>query len=473
MDFFQSQDDARKNTSRLIGLFALAVIALILVTNLLVIVLFGLVQSDSAAGLNSDSFVFDWRAIAAVSSAVLCVIVLGSAYKVSSLSGGGAVIAEAMGGRLVPGGTAGFKERRLLNVVEEMAIASGTPVPPVYIIEEPGINAFAAGYSASDAVIGITRGAVDSLSRQQLQGVIGHEFSHILHGDMRINIRLIGILHGILVLGIIGYYLMRGSSHSRSKNSGGLVLLGLGLVVIGYAGTFFGNLIKAAVSRQREFLADASAVQYTRNPEGIAGALMRIALNTDRSFLVNSKANEISHMLFEEGQVSSLGGLYATHPPLDERIMAILPEWDGSYELADLGDQEQAEPAIDAQPEEGVSAAQESTPSRRTVFLASILAAESQRVTAGQAIENAGNPGENHLADARALLQALPEFLIDAAHEPAGARAIIYLLVVSAEMDMRREQLAFIAKNGDAGVFEELTSLLSKLGECGVESVPV
>ena len=267
MDFFESQDSARRNTGRLILLFGLAVISLILITNFLVMLIFGFLSTEMTSVGALTPWQFNWQVFAMVGALVAAVIILGSLYKIVSLSGGGARVAEMMNGRLLVAGTGDLFERRLMNVVEEMAIASGTPVPPVYVLEEAGINAFAAGYSPSDAVIGVTRGAMETLNREQLQGVIAHEFSHILHGDMRINIRLIGILHGIMVLGIIGYYLMRGSSvRSRSKDSGGVVMLGLGLLVIGYVGTFFGNLIKAAVSRQREFLADASAVQFTRNP---------------------------------------------------------------------------------------------------------------------------------------------------------------------------------------------------------------
>ena len=334
MNFFESQDAAKRNTGKLIFLFALAVISLILVTNLMVMFIFGVFSSEMTSMAASNSISLRWEIFAAVGVGVALVILVGSLYKIAALSGGGSRIAEMMDGRLLVSGSDDFKERRLLNVVEEMAIASGTPVPPVYVMEEKGINAFAAGYSPSDAVIGVSRGALNTLSREQLQGVIAHEFSHILHGDMRINIRLIGVLHGIMVLGIIGYHLLRSGSRSRrSKDSGGIVALGLGLVVVGYVGTFFGNLIKAAVSRQREYLADASAVQFTRNPEGIAGALMQIGQHSEKSYLQHPGSNEISHALFEEGSVMAMSRLYATHPPLEERIGAILPNWDGSYDL--------------------------------------------------------------------------------------------------------------------------------------------
>ena len=224
----------------------------------------------------------DWQTFAAVGAGVSIVVLAGSLYKIMALSAGGKVVAESLGGQLVPRNTPDLKQRRLLNVVEEMAIASGTPAPPVYLLAtEPGINAFAAGFSPRDAVIGVTQGAIDHLSREQLQGVIAHEFSHMFNGDMRLNIRLIGALNGILILGILGYYLLYSASFSGrrrrdGKGAGAIMALAIGLMVIGFAGTFFGSLIRASVSRQREYLADASAVQFTRNPNGIAGALKRI-----------------------------------------------------------------------------------------------------------------------------------------------------------------------------------------------------
>ena len=239
MDFFASQDTAKRNTGKLVFLFVMAVIALVVVTNFLVMFIFGFLGSEMTSMAAISTVSFDWNTFLLVGLAVVSVILLGSLYKIGSLSGGGARVAEMMNGRLLVAGSGDLHERRILNIVEEMAIASGTPVPPVYLMEESGINAFAAGYSPSDAVIGVTRGAIETLSRDQLQGVIAHEFSHILHGDMRINIRLIGVLHGIMVLGIIGYHLLRGGAYSRrSKNSGGIVFFGLALVVVGFVGIF-------------------------------------------------------------------------------------------------------------------------------------------------------------------------------------------------------------------------------------------
>ena len=264
-------------------------------------------------------------------------ITVGSLYKMAQLAGGGTVVAERLGGRRVYPNTTDPVERRLLNVVEEMALASGVPVPPVFLLsEEQGINAFAAGYSPSDAVVGVTRGCAQQLTRDQLQGVVAHEFSHILNGDMRLNMRLIGVLHGILLMGLVGRELLRLVGHSgggRSRRNDGaapLLLIGLAFMVIGFLGLFIGNLIKAAASRQREFLADASAVQFTRNPEGIAGALKRIGAAVFGSKLASPRAAEASHMYFAEG----ISTLFASHPPLHERISRIDPQWDGKFPQA-------------------------------------------------------------------------------------------------------------------------------------------
>ena len=456
MNFFESQDTAKRNTGKLIFLFALAVLSLIVITNFLVMA----VLSFGGAGMTSmaakTGVHFDPMMFLIIGAIVSSIVLFGSLYKISSLSGGGARIAEMMNGRLLVSGSADPAERRVLNIVEEMAIASGTPVPPVYLMEESGINAFAAGYSPSDAIVAVTRGTIDTLSRDQLQGVIAHEFSHILHGDMRINIRLIGVLHGIMVLGIIGYHLLRGGAYSRrSKDSGGIVFVGLALVIVGFVGTFFGNLIKAAVSRQREYLADASAVQFTRNPDGIGQALMQIARNQDRSYIKNPKSAEISHALFEEGQVSALSRLYATHPPLNDRILAILPRWKGDYEESDwdrsvLAAAEQKEKPFEQSRREKATA---------------ILTGATGVLLADAVINQVGNPDGKHLDYADALVRKIPQLFLDAAREPSGARAIIYFLVLSKDESVRGKQLEVLRSSADIGVFDELQNLYQSVSE--------
>ena len=453
MDFFRSQDIARRNTVRLVLLFLLSLVCLITITNVLVFFALGLASADAETPV---AMTIDWRLFAVISVAVLAVVGFGSLYKVVSLSGGGARVAEMMQGRLLQPGSGTLAEQRLLNVVEEMAIASGTPVPPVYVMEEAAINAFAAGFAPGDAVIGITRGAIETLSRDELQGVIAHEFSHILHGDMRLNIRLIGILHGIMVLGIMGYYLLRSTALGSRRNNNGaqLAVLGIGLIVIGYAGTFFGNLIKAAVSRQREFLADASAVQYTRNPAGIANALKRIG-GGPGSVLENPRTAEISHALFSNGMTFSLNSLFATHPPLETRIRRIQPDWDGSYELP--------------LPEEPVSAAASAQASDRPLRSGGPVAAITTLAMMDALVARAGQPQDVDLQQARAVLASVPAPLLEAAHDPFGARAVIYLLLLDDDQEVAEDQLSRLRPVADAAVLVSVDTLRSLCAGLAIE----
>ena len=451
MNFFKSQDVARKKTSQLVILFALAVISLVVLTNILVMAVFGYLSSNmlSTEILREQ---FDWNTFLMVGAGVTGIILIGSIYKVISLSSGGARVAEMMDAKLIVEDSGNYNKQKILNVVEEMAIASGTPVPPVYLLNEDGINAFAAGYKASDAVIGITRGAIEKLSREQLQGVIAHEFSHIFNGDMRINIRLIGILHGITIISSIGYLILRSGSRSsrrRSKDNGGapILALGIGLMAIGYTGTFFGNLIKSAVSRQREFLADASAVQFTRNPDGIAGALKRIGGDASGSILENAHTSEISHALFSQGFNTYLEGLFSTHPPLPVRISKIDPYWDGQFEYAPV---EQAEPTT-----EGDDTAEQ----KKAAFMAGVAAT----MGADAVINSIGQPGAEHLNFAHELISNIPEALLAAAHEPFGARALIYFMVLDKDETMQKKQLHHLMAHADPGAYRETIRLKNNI----------
>lgn len=328
VNFFEQQDKARSTTKVLVALFGIAVCVLLLLTNLLLMVCLALLAPEDYPQVINPSFDFGtmslpWGTMAALSLAVLGAIGVAIALKWSEFRQGGQAVARALGGQLLTTGTANSEQLTLLNIVEEMAIASGLPAPPVYLLPEQGINAFAAGFSPADAVVGVTEGCLVQLTRDELQGVIAHEFSHILNGDMRLNLKLITLLHGIQCIGLAGYFLLRVSGGARSRSSNEKVnplpFLGLGLIVLGYSGVFFGGLIKAAVSRQREFLADASAVQFTRNPSGIAGALTKIANATEHSTLTSPKAPEFSHVFFADALVRFKGWM-ATHPPLAERI---------------------------------------------------------------------------------------------------------------------------------------------------------
>ncbi len=313
MDFFGAQEHARRQSRRLLWLFALAVLAIVGAMDLVVL---GVLELGADPRHVASGGLLDRNGPALVATTLLTLAVIGfaSVFKIARLRAGGAAVARELGATLVPTDTRDPLLRRLRNVVEEVAIASGVPVPQVFVLEdEEGINAFAAGYAPGDAAVAVTRGALERLSRDELQGVIAHEFSHVLNGDMRLNIRLMGVLFGILVLAIVGREVLLRMRGGNNRNAVAILLIAVGLLVIGYAGLFCGRLIKAGVSRQREYLADAAAVQFTRQPEGIAGALKKIAASQGGSKLTQHDAEEISHMLFGDGVGYS--ALFATHPP--------------------------------------------------------------------------------------------------------------------------------------------------------------
>jgi len=407
MDFFEHQDRARRNTSRLVLLYALAVAGIVAAVYLVTRLIFaGIGDTEGAA----DAGFWDPGLFGMVTVAVLMLVLTGSLFKTMQLSKGGSVVARSLGGRPLAPDTRDADERRLLNVVEEMALAAGIAVPQVYLLDgEPGINAFAAGFTTRDAVIGVTRGCMQQLSRDELQGVIAHEFSHIVNGDMRLNIRLMGILFGILMLTLVGRVLLRsayfGGGRSRSDKKGGnpLPLLGLALIIIGYIGVFFANLIKSAISRQREYLSDASAVQFTRNPSGIAGALKKIGGLGIGAKVGNAHASEASHLFFGPVSGFSLGSMLATHPPLAERIKRLDPAF--NPEIARLMN--------------------EATPGG---------------TTAGMAGFAGGNAGTANISAAAATLQNMPAALLNEAHDQVGARAILYGLLWSGDTKVQLTQ---------------------------------
>lgn len=460
MNFFESQERAHKHTTLLIVLFGVAVIALIVMANLLALAVFGFVNSQQLRDGQTFVAQMDWKMFATVGAGVSVVVLVGSLYKMMALSAGGKVVAESLGGQLIPRNTEEPNQRKLLNVVDEMAIASGTPAPPVYLLAgEPGINAFAAGFSPRDAVLGITQGAIEQLSREQLQGVIAHEFSHIFNGDMRLNIRLMGALNGILVLGILGYYLMYSASFTgrrrNNDNSGAAILaLAVGLMVIGFAGTFFGGLIKAAVSRQREYLADASAVQFTRNPMGIAGALKKIGGLKSGSIVRNPGAPEVSHAFFAQGVTGFTQWLSSTHPPLAERILRIDPQWDGKFDVSDPPTHAESQPGVD-----DASATRRPDMARHMATVAAGAAA----ADAIAVMDRIGKPTQESVLYARSLLSDLPASIREAAREPYGARAVIYCLLLDKGAELREQQLALLQHRADKDVYALAISLIPQM----------
>ncbi len=439
MDFFEHQEAARRRTAVLVVCYALAVAGIVGVVYLAVAWLFTAAGGDDPAvrpGL------WQPRLFAGVAAGVLLVVLIGTLARLAQLSRqGGVAVARALGGRPLPLRPDDPREQRLLNVVEEISLAAGVAMPRVFVLDaEPAINAFAAGFSARDAVIGVTRGAVETLSRDELQGVIAHEFSHIVNGDMRLNLRLMGVLFGIISLTVLGRVLLRTARYGGRRRGSGdgdrkegvnpLPLLGLVLIIVGYIGVFFANLIKSAVSRQREYLSDASAVQYTRNPDGLANALMRIAQRGSR--LVSPRAEEASHLFFGDALARRLGGLFATHPPLERRIARL------------TGGRVPHLPAAAAAPV---------FPPAPPVLPAAGFAAAA---------------GTVDLAAGRALLRRRPAPLLEAARDPVGARALVYGLLMSPEARVRAAQRRLSAL--DPAADERLAGLAPALAALDADS---
>lgn len=433
MDFLQQQEHARHRTKRLIFLFCAAVAAMIVV---IYVLLAGFLLGSRHGRLREAEGIWNPFLFVAVSGGTLAIVSCGCLVKMNELSSGGGSLAMRMGGHQLNPNSTDPDERRLLNVVEEMAIASGVPVPPVYVLnDEQSINAFAAGYSPKDAIIGVTRGCMKLLTRDELQGVIAHEFSHILNGDMRLNMRLIGWVFGILCLTVVGKILLR----TRGRKNP-FPLVGLALIVVGAIGAFFGRLIQSAVSRQREFLADASAVQFTRNPDGLGGALKKIGGLSCGSRLSTEYADEAGHLFFGNARGGGWFGVMATHPPLEERIRRIDPGFDGKF------------PRITVT-EEPAPAAQAGQPDRQFGILGAFgaAAATTQPIPAGNILSHVNTPVPDHLARAGGIVAALPADATRAAREPYDANALIYAMLLSSDDTVRAAQLKSLEEQrGDA-----------------------
>ena len=455
MDFFARQDHARRQTVKLLVLFGISVaviIAAVYVVAVLAVHSGGYPRVGAHGRMPAASVSYwDPSILLAVAFGTGLVIALGSIYKVAELASGGEVVAQMVGGRLVDPQSTDPAERRLLNIVEEMSLASGVPVPPVYVMDhELSINAFAAGYQPNQAVITVSRGCLEYLTRDELQGVLGHEFSHVLNGDMRLNLRLIGIVFGILSLSLVGYYVMRsagwaGSSRDREgrgDNRAAIFLIGLALLILGYLGVLLGNIIKAAISRQREFLADASSVQFTRNPAGLAGALKKIGGLAEGSRIRDAHAHEISHMFFGDAFAGSFFNLFATHPPLEERIRLLDPSFDGKF----MPTEPLPEDADAGRTAESVTAGRDGLggPSYSSVQAAALaglspggaraVSTDSERI-----LRQVGSPQPEHLEHAGRLVAGLPGVVLQAAREPYSARAAIFALLLSGEDQPTRQ----------------------------------
>ncbi|MCL2709791.1 MAG: M48 family metallopeptidase [Planctomycetaceae bacterium] len=436
MDFFQHQDKAKSRTFLLVVLYVLGLIGLTIAIVAVAMVFCVFIEAEP-----------DPMVILVCVGSILILVIGGSLFKTAELSaGGGRGVAESIGGRQVSASSTDPAEQRLYNVVEEMALAAGVPMPTLYIMQnERSINAFAAGFSPNAAVIGVNRGTVDLLTRDELQGVIAHEFSHILNGDMRMNLRLIGILFGLQLLAIIGYYAIRAvrfvpASGGRNKGGGGIIIAllvgGIALMIIGYIGVFFSAIIRAAISRQREFLADASAVQFTRNPDGIAGALKKIGCPQVGSNFIDAHAAEMSHLFF--GDVCglfSLGGLLATHPDLTTRIRRIDPRFDGRFpKMSDI----------------------------RPVHFSGNPKRTNFQPTTSSKQSVIGHIGELNIANilaAGTLLQTIPKAVTESASNPLSAQAVFFAMLLDADISIRSRQFSQIQATGSPFLLSEAQRL--------------
>ena len=428
MDFFARQEQSRRTSRVLVALFMLAFLACALATTVVVGAALRLYLNNNALLLGDLSWQ-EWVAghaglVATMIGGTLAIMGLASLYRAATIARGGGQVARLLGASEIGGEGADPLQRRLVNVVEEMALAAGLPVPEIYILEqEAGINAFAAGMSPANAAITVTRGALERLDRAELQGVIAHEFSHILNGDMRLNQQLIGLSFGILALSIAGRWLLRSARYTRrDKNNGqaALFMVALALIAIGAIGVLCSRLIKAGVARQRERLADASAVQFTREPEGLAGALKKIAGYGARIQSVDTE--EVAHMLFERGS-SAFTGWFATHPPLLERIRALEPNFDPR----DLPEPSRLPPVPS------------STPASPNAMRADLTVAP---LAAAALLERAGQIDAPEIGGA--LRGAVPAEVAAAARSRDSSLLLVFALALSPDEHARERQLKLL-----------------------------
>jgi Zn-dependent protease with chaperone function len=415
MNFFRAQDEARGRTTKLVVLLVLAIV--VLAGTLYALAVLGQHKLSRRGELDwFQGDLFFWTA-----GVALIVIIGGSLLRIAELSKGGGAIAERLGGRLLTANTADLAERRYLNVVQEMALASGLPVPLCYVIDsDETINAFAAGNSPQDAAVGVTRGALRNLTRDELQGVIAHEFSHIGNGDMKLNLRIIGAIAGLTALAQLGYIFFRLAGHVRGKNSApialGMVLVGVVVLLIGSGGILFGKIIQASVSRQREYLADASAVQFTRNPLGLASALKKVAGLSGAQREASSAELEAQHMFFA-GSAGFLESLFSSHPPIGERIRRVDPAFDGHIpDVAPVA-------VTDVEPVSGLSG--------RAVVTPPPLPTPARAV-----------PTDLQIQDSVGFRGVIPGALRAASEDPVSAMAVVLGLILRHDPAQRAAQLA-------------------------------
>ena len=448
MDFFAAQEFRRRKTKWLIALYVLAVISIIVGIYVVVAIAMGFANQhipaeaggDFSGGMTAETFsLFHPTLFGIVAGINLLVIGGASISKIIELRGGGEHVASSLGGVRIPKSTSDPAQRRLLNVVEEMALASGISVPPVYLLpNEPTINAFAAGFTPADAVIGVNQGTLDQLNRDELQGVIAHEFSHILNGDMRINIRLISILFGIQMLATIGYFVLRsmgGYGHrTRSRSgddkggAGAILAIAVALLIFGSIGQFFARWIKASLSRQREYLADASAIQFTRYPQGLGGALKLIGATKGGSAMKTPAAEQVSHMFFADSFSSMTFSMFSTHPPLVPRIQQIDADFQGDFQGYIQVRQKMAQ----RREADRIKKEKQRDDSTQTPFgqMLPPEIAERFSIDPMTLLASIGAPDPTDVKRSQALIEQLPEKIKQAAHHPYSARCVAFAMLI-------------------------------------------
>jgi Zn-dependent protease with chaperone function len=463
MNFFQHQEYARSKTRWLLFVYVFAVVAIVIALDSIFLFVKYLTVSEYPHTINFTTDIKglienNVSTLLLFSLAIIVFISLASLFRVLTLQGGGSKVASALGGTLVDATHPDRRVRRLVNIVEEMAIASGLPVPQVYVLEqESGINAFAAGHQPEDAAVAVTRGALEIFNRDEMQGVLGHEFSHILNGDMRMNMRLLGPLFGITLIGMMGNTLLRSAARSnvrssRESSGGALVVLvlGAGLAIIGYIGQLAGRMIKAAISRQREYLADASAVQFTRQKEGIGRALKKIAAWQHGSILADSGTEEVSHMLFANGLQKQFSSLFATHPPIKDRLQRMGIVFD-NQELARL--------AVATQ-QISINASQQRSSAKDESMQKGFIADSEFGFT--KVYEDSFN--DETLNSARTLLDHIPDKIRAEVESENTVREVILALLLNNESEIKEQQLKVIRSAAGADInFQRVVEVRQQL----------
>lgn len=455
MNFFEDQRRAKAQTNKLVLLYSLTVLGTALSTVVFVIVLF---NSDFIKHGQWHMIRLDSPYIYYTFGVVSLLILSSSLIKIFLLGKGGKYVAKLAGATEVDLDTKDPELRKYINVVEEMSIASGTPMPAVYIMDdEDAINAFAAGYEINDAVIAVTRGSLRKLNRDELQGVIAHEFSHIFNGDMKLNIKLIGYLFGLSMIGEAGRMLMRSTSKSRRRfsstsrdSNGQIAIIGLALMIIGYLGYFLASLLKAAISRQREFLADASSVQFTRNPEGIGGALKKIHVDSLGSEIMASRASEVSHMFFSDA-INRFSSFFATHPPINERLKAIYPNFRMSH-----FEREEAQLLLDKLNANSTNTEVASRSPMPSDFVAGFTSAK----VANLDIEKkSGQITQTNISYAKNLIESLPKSFLRNLNTAYGCKCLIYSMLVDENQTILNRQLEYLRSKEQPGTVQQIYEL--------------